>query len=195
MTLSVTLADANILVSRTLRDYFVYAAKLGALTIHWSDAILAEVSRNLVAKYGFSDIDVQLLEFRLTAYLPQATVEVRKRDVNRVAKVDMDDKDRHVLAAALSARADVLLTDNTSHFPREWMAKRGIELLDSGTLLLRLATQHPEQLREAHRMAVDRSPKTETEVLATLQRIIGPEATDAVRVVVTTDPPMPSDEN
>jgi hypothetical protein len=36
LSLSVTLADANILISRTLRDYFAYAAKLGALDIHWS---------------------------------------------------------------------------------------------------------------------------------------------------------------
>jgi hypothetical protein len=29
----------------------------------------------------------------------------------------MDAKDRHVLAAALSADADILLTDNTKDFP------------------------------------------------------------------------------
>ncbi len=50
MSLSATLADANILISRTLRDYFVYAAKLGALDIYWSDVILDETTRNLIDK-------------------------------------------------------------------------------------------------------------------------------------------------
>ncbi len=38
------LADANILISRTLRDYVVYAAKLGALDLHWTEAILDETT-------------------------------------------------------------------------------------------------------------------------------------------------------
>jgi len=41
----------------------------------------------------------------------------------------MDAKDRHVLAAALSADADILLTENTKDFPAGWMAEHGIELL------------------------------------------------------------------
>lgn len=52
MTISVVLADANILVSRTLRDYFLYAADNGAIEIRWSPQILAEMSRNLERKFG-----------------------------------------------------------------------------------------------------------------------------------------------
>ena len=46
MTISVVLTDANILFSRTLRDYVLYAAGEGAIEIHWSSHILAEMSRN-----------------------------------------------------------------------------------------------------------------------------------------------------
>ena len=84
---------------------------------------------------------------RLEAFLPSALVEVKRRDEARVAKVEMDDKDRHVLAAALAANADLLLTQNVRHFPRDWMAKRGIELIDAGTLLTRLADDCPDILR------------------------------------------------
>lgn len=52
MTLSVVLADANILYSRTLRDYFLYAADAGAVELHWSQDILDEMSRNLRAGLG-----------------------------------------------------------------------------------------------------------------------------------------------
>ena len=182
MSLSVTLADANILVSRTLRDYFVYSAKAGAFQIHWSQQILDEMSRNLRAKFAFTEEDAAYLELRLSEYLPRALVETRKRDGRAVENVEMDGKDRHVLAAALSAKADILLTDNARHFPKEWMAKRGIELLDANSLLQRLAAEHPDELREAHRLTVARSPKTDDEILATLGKVGGVEAARAVRL-------------
>lgn len=77
------LADANILTSRTLRDYFVYAAKLGALDIHWSATILDEVTRNLISRFGFSREDASVLVERLGLFLPSALVEVKKRDMER----------------------------------------------------------------------------------------------------------------
>jgi len=43
LTISVVLADANILFSRTLRDYVLYAADEGAIEVHWSRQILAEM--------------------------------------------------------------------------------------------------------------------------------------------------------
>jgi hypothetical protein len=54
LTISVVLADANILFSRTLRDYVLYAADEGAIEIHWSRQILAEMSCNLRESLGFS---------------------------------------------------------------------------------------------------------------------------------------------
>lgn len=162
MSLSVALADANVFIPRTLRDYFVYAAKAGALQIHWSQPILDEMSRNLVAKFGFHADDATELELRLTEYLPRALVEVRKRDAQLAGEVGMDAKDRHVLAAALSARADILLTQNSKHFPRAWMDERGIELLDAGSLIKLLSAEHPDELREAHRLTVANSPSQRT---------------------------------
>lgn len=193
MTISVTLADANILISRTLRDYFVYAAKLGALDIHWSDGILDETTRNLIGKFDFTQEDAEVLVDRLSAFIPTALVEVKKRDETRVAKVDMDAKDRHVLAAALSANAELLLTQNVRHFPREWMSKRGMELVNAGTLLTRLAADYPDILREAHRLGVSSRQQTEEQVFKILVDQIGAEATAVVRAAVTAGPQSESD--
>ena len=184
MSLSVTLADANVLIPRTLRDYIVYAAKAGAMQLHWSQPILDEVSRNLIAKFGFTPDDAAELELRLIEYLPRALIEVRRRDTQVVAKVEMDAKDRHVVAAALSAKATILVTDNTRHFPTGWLAKRRIETLTPGLLLARLAADHPDALRTAHRLTVANSPKTEDAILATLTAQIGKEACDNVRRAV-----------
>jgi hypothetical protein len=96
----------------------------------------------------------------------------------------MGAKDRHVLAAALSAGADLLLTENTSDFPQEWMAAHGIELIDAGTLLRRLTEDSPDALREAHRRGVASRPQTEEQVLEILARIVGQEASARVRMIV-----------
>ncbi len=104
-------------------------------------------------------------------------------DLASVQDVDVDPDDRHVLAAALSADADILLTDNTLHFPREWMAEHGIALLNSGTLLVRLAETFPDRLLAAHRQTVRFSPKSEAEILATLQLIVGESVTDTIRTL------------
>lgn len=184
MNLAVALADANVLIPRTLRDYIVYTAKAGAIQLHWSQAILDEMSRNLIAKFGFTTDDAAELELRLTEYLPRALVEVRRRDTQLVANVKMDAKDRHVVAAALSARATMLVTENTRHFPIEWLAERKVELLTPAELLTRLAVDHAEALKSAHALTVTNSPKTEDAVLATLRSQIGEEAADAVRRAV-----------
>ncbi|MBM6404096.1 PIN domain-containing protein [Phycicoccus sp. CSK15P-2] len=195
MSLSVTLADANVLISRTLRDYFVYAAKLGALDIHWSEGILDETTRNLIDTFDFTQEDAEVLVDRLSAYIPTALVEVKKRDETRVAKVDMDAKDRHVLAAALSAHAELLLTQNVRHFPREWMSKRGIELVNAGALLTRLADEYPDILREAHRLGLSSRPQTETDVFAILVDQVGEDVMAVVRAVVTAEPAAQSESD
>jgi len=181
LTISIVVADANILYSRTLRDYFLYAADEGVIEIHWSQQILDEMSHTLHTKAGLSQEHTNRLEALMNDYIEYALTVVEHKDQVAVENVEMDAKDRHVLAAALSSHADILLTDNTRHFPREWMAKHGMELIDSAGLLIRLTNQFPDQMRAAHETTVRYSPKSEAEVLATLEVVVGLEATNTLR--------------
>ena len=124
MTVGLVLADANILFSRTLRDYFLYGADAGAIEIHWSQQILDEMSRNLGKQFGFGQVDTDRLEGLMNAYIEYALIEVEPEDLATVQEVEMDAKDRHVLAATISVDADILLTQNTKRFPRAWMTER-----------------------------------------------------------------------
>lgn len=184
MTISVVLADANILYSRTLRDYFLYAADQGAIEIHWSQQILDEMSRNLRLNLGLSETGTARLELLMNDYIEYALIDVELEDLAAVDRVLMDADDRHVLAAVLSADADILLTENTRHFPLEWMTQHGIELLTAGELLVRLAEQFPDKMQAAHELTVSYSPKSATDVLATLEVIVGDHAVDAIRKVI-----------
>jgi len=195
LTVSSVLADANILYSRTLRDYVLYAADEGAIEIHWSEEILDEMSRNLQENLGLSRGDTTRLEELMNDYIEYALIDVDRADVATVEHVEMDAKDRHVLAAAISADADILLTQNIKHFPREWMTHRGIELMDAGELLLRLAERFPDKVRRAHDKAVRYSPKPEAELLATLEGIVGTDAASAVRSLLEpSSPPRRADD-
>lgn len=107
MTISVVLADANILYSRTLRDYFLYAADAGAIEIHWSQQILDEMSRNLRQKLDLSEADTTRLQLLMNDYIEYALVDVGLEELAAAEVVEMDSADRHVLAAALSVDADI----------------------------------------------------------------------------------------
>ncbi|MGQ0624879.1 MAG: PIN domain-containing protein [Sporichthyaceae bacterium] len=181
MTISVVLADANILFSRTLRDYFLHLADAGAIEIHWSQQILDEMSRNLRKRIGLDQSGTDRLEELMNNYIEYALITVDPGDLASVADVAMDANDRHVLAAALSAEADVLLTDNTAHFPSEWLAEHHIALFDSATLLTRLAETFPDKLVAAHRRTVRLSRKSEAEVLSTLAKITGKPIASTIR--------------
>jgi predicted nucleic acid-binding protein len=184
LTVSVVIADANILFSRTLRDYVLYGDDVGGFEVRWSPAILAEMSRNLCAKRGLSLEQTDRLEQLMNAFLDDALVEVRVADEELVESVDMDPKDRHVLAAALSAGADIVLTDNVKHFPREWMAQRRIVLLTSAEFFVRVLDEAPDAMRAAHERTVASTPKSEDEVLEVLERIVGSDVVDQLRAVL-----------
>lgn len=143
------------------------------------------MSRNLRARLGLDQVATERLEDLMNEFIEYALIDVDPADVAIVEAVDMDAGDRHVLAAALSTEAEILLTENAKHFPRRWMTERGIELLGAGELLVRLAERFPNELRAAHARTLHHSPKTEADVLSTLERTAGPSAVDAIRRLAT----------
>ncbi|MDR1513594.1 MAG: hypothetical protein LBS56_08980, partial [Propionibacteriaceae bacterium] len=47
--LRIVVADANVLYSRSLRDYLLYAADEDIVAVHWSPQILKDMADHLVA--------------------------------------------------------------------------------------------------------------------------------------------------
>ncbi|WP_020377607.1 PIN domain-containing protein [Candidatus Microthrix parvicella] len=124
----IVLGDANVLYSRVLRDYLVYAADEGAISIRWSRAILIEVVKHLqVNNSTFDDKRAELLIRLLNDAYPEPEVEPTAQARRKVKGLVMpDDDDRHVLVAAVAAHADILCTDNVKDFSPEAMASVGI---------------------------------------------------------------------
>src|SRR3954466_8045695 len=91
----------------------------------WSRQILEEVSTALKTKR--LDLDPTRINrtiTRLLAAFPDALVESYEA---LVPSMKNHPHDRHVLAAAVHTKADVLVTSNTRDFPREAVRPFGIE--------------------------------------------------------------------
>ncbi|WP_326549622.1 PIN domain-containing protein [Micromonospora sp. NBC_01813] len=169
----VVLADANVLYSRVLRDYLLYAADQEIITIAWSAQILAEVTEHLMANVeGFDQAAARRLVAAMNHAFPYAEVEPDEehwRTLNDMSLPDEDD--RHVLAASLAAEATVLCTSNVKDFPAHLVEVLGFEVLTPDQLLSRLVVDYEPQMLAVHRTAVDSlKGATDESTVAALRR-------------------------
>jgi predicted nucleic acid-binding protein len=124
--------DTSVLYGGRLNDVLLWLADAGAFRPLWSADIMEELERNLL-KNGE---DAELVRKRLTtmkAYFPDAMVDGYS---NLIAGMTCDPKDRHVLAAAVRANAEVLVTFNLKDFPPESTVAFEIEVVHPDNFLL-----------------------------------------------------------
>jgi predicted nucleic acid-binding protein len=105
--------DANVLFPFTLRDTLLRAAEAGVYQAYWSDAILAEVQRNLVRTGVATEEQASRLIAAMKGAFPDALVSGYEALIDAMPN---DPKDRHVVAAALKAGAQVVVTNNLKDF-------------------------------------------------------------------------------
>ena len=89
-----------------------------------------------------------------------------------------------MLAAAIRAGADVIVTANVKHFPASALAPHGVEAEHPDHFIRHLLDLAPDLVRVAmktHRLSLRNPPKTYAEYLATLQRHALPETVAALR--------------
>src|SRR2546423_4159527 len=79
----------------------------------WTEAILAEVTRTLVVRFGKSREKALYREGAMREFFPDSMVT----DYDAlVGEMTDHPKERHVYAAAVACRADYLVTFNIKHF-------------------------------------------------------------------------------
>lgn len=112
----VALLDANVLYPPYLRDLLLRFAQAGVFEPRWSAEILDEVARNI--KKGRGEAEQQKVERMLSLMRRHfEDAEVTGYEALTPAMTN-DEKDRHVLAAAIVGGSDVIVTSNLKHFPR-----------------------------------------------------------------------------
>jgi predicted nucleic acid-binding protein len=98
-----------------------------------------------------------------------------------------DENDRHVLAAAVCGKAQVIVTMNLKDFPAEVLEKYGMEAQHPDEFVLRLLDLAPYAVKEAaetHRKSLKNPPKSIKEFLASLEAQGLPQSAAALRVLL-----------
>jgi predicted nucleic acid-binding protein len=107
--------------------------------------ILDEVQRNLVSARLTDEYRAARLIETLHLAFPKALV-VDFED--HLPSMTNDPKDRHVLAAAVEARVDALVTFNLVDFPAAAVSAYDVQVMSPDTLLCELLTRSPRLIRQ-----------------------------------------------
>jgi hypothetical protein len=137
--------DACVLIKASLRDTLLRAYGAGLYRLCWTDDIFAEVEANLIEhRLAAPDRAARLMrvlrEVLADAYVTGHTL--------LIPDMPNEPKDRHVLAAAVTAGARQIVTDNLRHFPATALAAYGIEALSPDDFLCALFDAHADTLVE-----------------------------------------------
>lgn len=136
--------------------------------LHWSDEILDEVRRNLVKRGMTSPEDAQDMIDQMNRFFAEANV--RGFEV-LIPAMTNDEKDRHVLAAAVMSRSQVIVTSNIKDFPKQTLEPFGVEAQTPDEFLTHLFYLNPTLMMEIlseQAGDLDDPPLTVPEVLAVL---------------------------
>jgi predicted nucleic acid-binding protein len=146
------LYDACVLYPAPIRDVLMHLALTDLYRARWTNTIHEEWIRALLAERpDLSRAQLERTRDLMNAHARDALITNFEDLIPSLSLPDPDD--RHVLAAAIRGRADVIVTYNIKDFPEQVLSHYGIEL------------QHPDEFL-SH--VLDLAPGI---VLAALQRL------------------------
>lgn len=131
----VVIYDANVLYPSTLRDLLIRIAQAGQVQAKWTDAILDEVFSNL--RRNRPDLEPARLD-RTRELMIQAVRDCMVVGYEPLIEaVNLPDPDdRHVLATAIKARAQVIVTNNLRDFPCSVLGSWDVEAKSADDFVL-----------------------------------------------------------
>lgn len=135
----------------------------GVMSVHWTEKIDGEFLRNATRVFGINAISAGRRLMAMKRRCPEWEVPLSALHFSKIPK-QVDPKDRHVAAAALSLRHNVgeddapfdvlLVTDNTKDFASEMMATLGVRVITSGEFLDEAFGAEPDSVERAIDQAV-----------------------------------------
>ncbi|HEX2077036.1 MAG TPA: PIN domain-containing protein [Longimicrobium sp.] len=169
----VAVYDANILYPAPLRDLLVRLARAGLVAARWTDHIHDEWMRSVLKnRPDLSPANLQRTRELMEMAVPGALVEGYEAKIPGLHLPDPDD--RHVLAAAIEAKADVIVTFNLGDFPASVVSEHGVEVMHPDDFVMELIARYPAgvvQEARTHRAALRKPALSPDEYLENLARI------------------------
>jgi len=127
--------DACVLCSPLKRNLILSLAEAELFRIRWSDEIMDETEkaiRIILEKRGCDEAPERAIQARkiMNEAFAEATVTQYEHHGIGIGKLP-DEDDRHVIAAAIKSKADIIVTENLKDFPKKVLANYGIEAKSS----------------------------------------------------------------
>ncbi len=163
--------DANVLYSAAMRDFFMRLATRFVFQPKWTDEIheewIAAVLRN---RPDLTRAQLTRTRDLMNQYGNDWQVPPYQHLILTLPLSDPDD--RHVLAAAIAAKAPVLVTSNIDDFPPALLSGYGIRAVRPDPFAGELLSAEPMRFLRAvreHRGSLKNPPKTVSEYLSALE--------------------------
>jgi predicted nucleic acid-binding protein len=151
-----------------LRDTLLLAAEAGLYLPFWSQEILNGATRNLINTGRITEERAIKLEETIKKAFPEAMVEV---PLGLAEIMTNDPGDRHVLAAAVVAKADIIVTSNLKHFQEKDLVSWGVKAQSPDDFLTDIYNLYPKEMLSIIRLqsqGLKKPPMTVEELLELL---------------------------
>lgn len=172
MAKPVVLLDANIFPAVWLLDIMLTLDERQVIDAVWSERILKEARHALVERRGRTPEQADRLLSFITPMNPTHCVYGWSRLESTLELPDPDD--RHVLAAALVADADYIVTYNLRDFPEAGLERYAVKAVHPDEFLSLALTYDQEGVVDAMKGVVaskDNPPRTMKEELEHLRKL------------------------
>ncbi len=160
--------DSCVLFPMYLRDTLLLAAEAGLYLPFWSQEILNGATRNLINTGRITEERAIKLEETIKKAFPEAMVEV---PLGLAEIMTNDPGDRHVLAAAVVAKADIIVTSNLKHFQEKDLVSWGVKAQSPDDFLTDIYNLYPKEMLSIIRLqsqGLKKPPMTVEELLELL---------------------------
>jgi hypothetical protein len=155
-----------------LRDTLLRCAWAGFYLPFWSQEVLDGAIRNLTIREKMPSEKARQLEAKIKAAFPESMIQVP----DGLADVMTNHPgDRHVVAAAVTARANIIVTSNLKHFKDKDLKPWNIEAQSPDEFLTDLYNTHQDQIVEVlqrQSQGLEKPPLNLVELLGLLSKEI-----------------------
>lgn len=158
--------DANVLRGQLTTDLVLTLAAHRLLEPQWSQTVIDEMRRNRPAGVSEQRIDRRI--DAMNEYFPEAMVSGHEP---LIPEMPADPKDRHVLAAAVHARSDVLVTDNVKDFHPPSTGPHAMRVESLSRFLNRKLHENPARVVSALQTMVDRNRRDPRTMAALIDKM------------------------
>lgn len=154
-----------------LRDLLMYLTGSKIFLARWTNEIHDEWIRNLLENRP--DLSRERLE-RTRRLMDDHVLDCLVTDYEPLIETLRlpDPNDRHVLAAAIQAKASIIVTFNLTDFPKSALEPYGIEAITPDEFVMRLVSENSEKilrLAKRQRENMEHPPKSVEDYLSTLR--------------------------